>query len=440
MKQQKRKVGKHILAVLAVLVLAAFAFVYFKVPIQFEGTETKIPEALPSDQVLSKDAVLADREQMITYVEDIHPFFERVENQEDYQQAKETYIQATEEEMTVIDFEIATSAYLCFFQDGHTGLKWTEEEYLFIPWTYEDGAMYLMQDDEVTDKKLEAIGGVEMETIFALMDQLYPAENEMAKARNYIAYGDGRNLLTLAGIAMQGSEVEVTLSDGSVETYWFSDNTGIEVESDENLPVNSYYETDDIFVVDFNSCDNNEELGEIAKALKEAVANGTEKVIIDARGNGGGDSNACVTLLNAMGMEAPDYDMFIRYSKEAKKQNGYLRGFGSMLYEGSAKGKANDKVNLVVLCDKDTFSSATMLLVFVRDGGLGTIIGEPSANRPNCYGDIIYFALDNSHLWGTISHKQFIRPDETNTENMLIPDVETSSGDAMDAAITFLNK
>ena len=93
-----------------------------------------------------------------------------------------------------------------------------------------------------------------------------------------------------------------------------------------------------------------------------------------------------------------------------------------------------------MLCDRETFSSATMLLVFVRDAGLGTIIGEPSANMPSAYGDIIYFTLDNSHVWGTISHKRFIRPDGENEERMLIPDIQTEPEDALEEALKYLNQ
>ncbi|MBQ7775542.1 MAG: hypothetical protein IJ379_06440 [Lachnospiraceae bacterium] len=157
-----------------------------------------------------------------------------------------------------------------------------------------------------------------------------------------------------------------------------------------------------------------------------------------ACGNGGGDSDACERLLNAMGMEAPKYDILLRYSEEA----GYLRKSGTHHYKPSigAVGKKNEKVNLVVLCDRYTFSSATMLLVYVRDGGLGTIIGEPSSNQPNNYGEICNISLTNTHLYASVSHKKFIRPDADNKERMLIPDIETVPEEAYKVAVEFLNE
>jgi len=91
-----------------------------------------------------------------------------------------------------------------------------------------------------------------------------------------------------------------------------------------------------------------------------------------------------------------------------------------------------------VLCDRFTYSSATMLCVFVRDGHLGTLIGEASANMPNHYGDITFVALEHSHLYASVSHKRFLRPSGETESRMVVPDIETSSKDAYQAALDFL--
>ena len=78
-----------------------------------------------------------------------------------------------------------------------------------------------------------------------------------------------------------------------------------------------------------------------------------------------------------------------------------------------------------------------MLCVFVRDGGLGTLIGEASSNMPNHYGDITYVALENSHLFASVSHKRFLRPCGETESRMVVPDVETGSKDAWQAALDY---
>ena len=215
-------------------------------------------------------------------------------------------------------------------------------------------------------------------------------------------------------------------------------NPSKEVDTSDEYSGNSWYMDGEIFVVDFNVCEDNDELKTIASELSKKIKEGCNKVIIDVRENGGGNSQACTRLLKAMEMKAPEYDMVIRYSKAAKEQRGYLRDNGMYRWNAKSDGKVNENVDLVVLCDRYTFSSATMMCVFTRDGKLGTIIGEPSSNMPSAYGDIIYFSLPNSHLYGSVSHKQFIRPDEENKERMLIPDIQTSAEDAYDEAVEYL--
>ena len=66
---------------------------------------------------------------------------------------------------------------------------------------------------------------------------------------------------------------------------------------------------EDVFVINFVECVDDDNLKSIAKELESAVKNGCGKVLMDVRGNGGGNSNACKRLLTAMGMEAPEYDI-----------------------------------------------------------------------------------------------------------------------------------
>ena len=456
---KRNKILIPLFVVLAVLLIAVALFVYFRAPIMLQVNYPELPEELPVETVLTAEQVTEDREQMINSVENIHPYFLLEEDLSEYESAKEKYISQTTGEMTVGDFRIATAEYLCFFGDGHTGAKWYEEKHLDISWEYHEDGLYLLTEDTVSDEseklRVESIGGVASEVIFAQIDRIRSAENEIAHIQNYENFAGGENILLSLGAQIADDKTVVTFTDGSQQEYSFVDpyavveeetdeaeNTDGEKEADDvaNFVINSCYMQGDVFVVDFNSCEVNEELESIAKQMEEAVKGGTTKFIIDVRGNGGGNSDACVRLLNALGMKAPQYDMFVRYSEEAAKQNGYIWKSGQACYEGADTGKANDKVELVVLCDRETFSSATILLVFVRDAGLGTIIGEPSANMPSAYGDIIYFTLDNSHVWGTISHKRFIRPDGENEERMLIPDIQTEPEDALEEALKYLNQ
>lgn len=437
----KKKNKIVILAIIGIFLFGISVTVLYSFPIAFPGKNVVIPEPLTANTILTTDQVIEDRNRAITYIEEIHPYFILVEDQSDYEDAKQKYIQTTASEMSVRDLQAATAEYLCFFQDGHTKLRWAENEYVDLRSTYHDGKTYVVKDGEITDVYIESFGGVEVEIIYEAIDKMFPAENEMAQAINRYNYVDGKNFLTFVGAEIIDDQITVVFSDGTQGVYGFYNPSLVTTTAaEEEYTGNRWYMDGDIFVVDFNTCSDDNQLREIASELRKKVEEGCTKVIIDVRENGGGNSNACERLLEAMSMEAPQYDMVIRYSKDAKEQRGYFRSSGMYRWKAKSNGKNNENIDLVVLCDRYTFSSATMMCVYVRDGKLGTIIGEPSSNMPNAYGDILYFVLPNSHIYGTVSHKQFIRPDESNNERMLVPDIQTSSEDAYDKAVEYLKE
>lgn len=429
--------------ILLLVLIAVGIFGLSRLPVSFGGQYPVRPESLATDTLLTKEQVIEDRDLAIQFVENAHPYFVVEEEQAAYEQARQDYVDAASREMSVGDFQAATAEYLCFFEDGHTRIRWSEDEYLDMEQVYQNGNTYCVENGSVSDRYVVAIGGVPTENIYRAIDSVFPAENDMARQMNREHYITGRNILELAGVVVQDSDgtaesVTVTYSDGSIAecTFYKPEENS---DSDYEPSVNTWQMDGDIFVVNFVECVDDENLKSIASELERAVKQGCDKVIIDARGNGGGNSNACERLLRAMGMKAPGYDMLVRFSDEAKEQVGYLRSSGTFRWNGSSKCTANDNVHLAVLCDRYTFSSATMLCVWVRDGQLGTIVGEASSNTPSSYGDILYMTLPNSHIFATVSHKQFIRPDENNTERALMPDIQTNPDEAYQSAVDFLS-
>lgn len=161
---------------------------------------------------------------------------------------------------------------------------------------------------------------------------------------------------------------------------------------------------------------------------------------MDVRDNPGGNSNACLKILNALNMRPGEYGSIIRFSKPASEQCGYLRKSGEITFKPINNAKQNKNIELIVVENENTFSSATMLAVWVQDGHLGKIIGQPSGNSPSSYGDVIQFQLNNSKLFGIVSYKQWIRPDIDKTnQKELIPDIVVPANkDALEAAIDTL--
>jgi hypothetical protein len=62
--------------------------------------------------------------------------------------------------------------------------------------------------------------------------------------------------------------------------------------------------------------------------------------------------------------------------------------------------------NVVVICSADTFSSGWTLMYRLYKVG-AILVGTPSSQAGNCFGDTLQFRLDNSKLSGSVSHKYF---------------------------------
>lgn len=432
---------KLIIVVCVLLILACFSGIaIYNVPVTIGGKSITILEDLNSDVLLSAEEICEDRNWLIELVEATHPAFVDGSDLSEYEKAKKNFISATERDMTVSEFRYETGTYLTALHDGHTRLWWSDEKTFEIWHSFKDNHMYYYRYENGTTVPtglyVTAVNGIPIERILEVVKRSVPAENEYALAANYNDYFTSESILKLAGVEPEGDFVEVTLSDGSTDKCLYfapKENAANDAETG-----NRWSWDGDVFVVHFEECERDEGFSDSVKELQNAIKNGCTKVIIDVRNNGGGNSNTCTELLEAMGMKAPDYSMMIRFSKEAKKQVGYLRSSGTYNHTSKFEVGKNPDVNLVVLYNKNTFSSANMMCVYVKDGGLGTLIGEPCKNSPSHYGQPIHFSLKNSHLYGSVSHKKFTRPNGNWDEKVLLPDVETIDDDPYSTALEFL--
>jgi C-terminal processing protease CtpA/Prc len=87
------------------------------------------------------------------------------------------------------------------------------------------------------------------------------------------------------------------------------------------------------------------------------------------------------------------------------------------------------KGSLFVIIGRATFSSAIMNAVRLRKETAATLIGEPTAGKPNHFGEVRSFELPNSSITVSYSTKYFRESDEDSPS--LMPDmlVEQTSAD-----------
>jgi len=184
--------------------------------------------------------------------------------------------------------------------------------------------------------------------------------------------------------------------------------------------------------------------------------NDCENLIIDVRNNTGGNIFYTYQLLNFL-TDKPDikgYTVYAKYTdfykqvsntKNIEKNYNQLEkkliNFDTLINITSLEDdykieKINDpkneyfvnskdkifKGNVYVLTSENSASAATVFPVLVQDNKLGTIVGRSPANRTAKQNSYVKYRLPNTSIVISMSPIYFLRPDISNTSEVLIPD------------------
>jgi len=129
--------------------------------------------------------------------------------------------------------------------------------------------------------------------------------------------------------------------------------------------------------------------------LKAIDANGVERVVVDLRGNGGGNSAMLMPFIQGL-----------KY-----------------------RGMPSRPGSVIALIGRGTFSSAQMNAAKLKADAGAVLMGEPTGQKPNAYGEVKTFRLPRSHIEVRYSTR-FWKTEEGDRPSM-DPDVtvEVSSAD-----------
>ncbi|MBI6875227.1 S41 family peptidase [Clostridium aciditolerans] len=425
MGRKKLKVIGIILGCIAILLLGGCVYVYAKCPITIHEGKTYVSTGnVVLDKKLAKLEVKEDVEKLVNTIESTHPIFLEGKT-EKYKKAKERFLKETDRDMTTAEFQLAVSRYLSSIQDGHTRVWFEEDQYLNINWRYLKGNLVLLdKNNKPTNKIVKKINGVEINKVMDTIKDLFPAENYAAEVINNSTYSKGKMVLMNSGVDCSKDMFVTVKSEAGEEN--------IKVEFDiydrfqnVNNEISSKKINDKTIYVKLGVCEVNENLNKVVADLKEGISNNVKNVIVDVRDNQGGTYQACDMILDVLKIKTGHFGAIIRFSPLAQEQHGFLRKSGYMAYDRSNEVVKNKDINLYVITNEESFSSAQLLATLVKDGNLGTIVGQPSSNMPSSFGDVLKFQLDNSKLEVHTSFKKWARPDKSkDSERVLQPDIE----------------
>lgn len=165
-------------------------------------------------------------------------------------------------------------------------------------------------------------------------------------------------------------------------------------------------------------------------------ARGVQRLVLDMRGNGGGNSAMADHIFSYLHPEP--FRVFSKYrvklSAEALTAEPGLLQYRDlegmvitwdMTEERPEVPENSYRGAVCLLVDHGTFSSATAFAAMFRDYAVGEIIGYETGGVPTTFGDVLTYSLDHSGIPYGVSYKQFFPPHPRpgDDEHGVIPDV-----------------
>lgn len=325
---------------------------------------------------------------------------------------------------TVLDVWRASLRMLVSLGDGHTfvAIPHLGDAPYGLGYVVVDGALHVVTDGKRVP--VDSVNGVPAADLMERNRLLTPADNEgwlVSRLVDRLGHDDG--LALLGAPTGAAGRVEIGLPDGSA---LFATRSGDESVVDEQVPVAEYRFEGDLAVLTVHRCDPDDAYkATLAAFFDEVAQRGLERVVVDLRGNAGGDSRVA--------------DLFVGYLDVGTIPSGSSRArYGDWvvpLGSGTVKGRQHDVVyggEVVVLTDHGTFSSATDFAAVLSDNGLATVVGEPPGSNPSGAGDVVVFRLPGSGLFLQVSYKEFVRPDPSRGRGELAVDVPADPADSVE--------
>jgi hypothetical protein len=222
---------------------------------------------------------------------------------------------------------------------------------------------------------------------------------------------------------------------------------------------------DDIGLISYNSCTFLDQFpGFLEESFTEMKSKGIDKLIIDVRLNPGGDSRLNDTLLSYI-TKKPYRQMTGRMWKVSDQVKNAVKNYGiwdeffsstfRTEYSNTPSGQFIEQFDTVktvpverelffdgevcILQGPSTFSSANMFVDAVKTFDLATIIGEPSGELTNDYGEVVTFYVKQTQVYLTIASTYDIGASgNTDEHSVVLPDIYAD--DAMKDGIEWLRK
>lgn len=399
---------------LILLILAALLYGIWALSMDpYRGTVQEWEPSEPLDSMMSKEEAAEDLEQAIRLLRSRHAGWKLNDpNAVETEQAMDDAIAALPEELSVLELWQTIAKCLHHLKDAHTMAVYIPEHELYLSdWTpFERYGLPV------------AINGVDAEQYYSTIHRAFSYETE-AYARQKIL-GEmplSEHWMRFLGVDTKDDVAMTFATSEGEQTFVFSYVFPELVKGSDKKPWVSWeiHPELDAAVFTLRSCVVNKEyesaLSEFfAEIEKQEIGN----VIVDLRGNGGGNSYVANLFLQYLDVETYQaWDSDVRFG-------WYLHRNRNIVIENERKPNAfSGKV--YVLTDVETFSAGKDFAMLLADNDFAVHVGQAPGNLPDAYMDILQFRLSNSGLKLSMTYKRAYRLDRAQSGCPLEPDYVT---------------
>ena len=385
----------------------------------------------------SDNNYLADTKYIINTIEDMHPYFiSDYYDPEKYAKYRKNFLQC--KKICPKGFIFEMLKYFKVLMDGHMSVMPLGNYELDINIDYNNNKLYFKNSNII----LFEIGGISSDYLLEKVYEYFYFENKSSKELYIPEYVKNKIFLEYLGCNIVNNEISITTSDG-LKTYSFVNKRYIPNKNVINSSI-----IGNVLYIDYRSCVLNNEFKNIINKIKTSIKNDINKVIIDVRNNIGGTAKANHEIFKALNMCEPFGGSLIRLSNPIKERfyNDYKfdtvknNEINYTFYKSNLKSvRRNNKIQLVVLVSKKTYSSAMLFALDVMDGNLGKVIGEIPSNAPCSFGEIYLAQTPRLKVPFNISYKYLFRPNLRESFKELKPYIECADSKALEEALSYLN-
>lgn len=440
-----RLVSKIFFCALTLIFFLSALFFAFCFPYWNSGTfRTNVNLSVDYETRLPKNQALGDFDFAYRYLKKVHPAM-LDKNGDEYAKVKSAYERERKnllelETLSVNQLARSIETVFSVLEDAHT---------MAIP-KYSN-PHYFKDVDSIKKSGMTFVGinGMDYNDLVVERRNLFSYEKKewvLSYAKNFSIQLE---MLDYLGFDIE-SGVTYTLQSGdgkTVNQYAAKDDflsydeylkyNQIETSSENSSEPFCFYTLDfehSLAILTLKSCINNSYYRDLLrKMFTEIKDSGIKNVAVDVRDNGGGNS----LVINSF-FEYLDIDSF-RESTSKVRLGPFVLDFDDALVKNVRQDDLLFRGNVYVLTSSESFSSAMMFPQFVKDNGIGKIIGETPANNPNGYGDVVAYFLPKSRIFMQISFKKFCRVNQDTTEKFVEPDFPCKADEALEVLYDILD-